>query len=77
MGTLHMCLANNVFTNVLQISTTNNLWRKLEELYKSKGASNLYLNKKFHTLHMNEDIKIYDHLSLLNNIVFELEVIGV
>ncbi|KAL4573893.1 hypothetical protein LXL04_020714 [Taraxacum kok-saghyz] len=37
----------------------------------------MYLKEQFHTLRMNGDAKISDHLSVLNNIVSELEAIGV
>ncbi|ESR45251.1 hypothetical protein CICLE_v10003098mg [Citrus x clementina] len=58
--------------------TTKELWEKLEKLYRTKSISNrLYLKERFHTLRMTEGTKIFDHLSVLNGIVLELEAIGV
>ncbi|KAL6562436.1 hypothetical protein OROGR_003443 [Orobanche gracilis] len=75
---IRLCLAKNVLVNVHGISTAKELWEKLEQLYQGKGISNrLYLNEQFHTLRMNGDTKISDHLSVLNGIVSELEAIGV
>jgi hypothetical protein len=60
------------------ISTAKELWEKLEQLYQGKGISNrLYLKEQFHTLRMDGGTKISDHLSVLNNIISELEAIGV
>ncbi|KAL4589760.1 hypothetical protein LXL04_002670, partial [Taraxacum kok-saghyz] len=75
---IRLSLAKNVLANVHGISTAKELWEKLEQLYQGKGISNrLYLKEQFHTLRMNGDTKISDHLSVLNNIVSELEAIGV
>ena len=37
----------------------------------------MYLKEQFHTLCMNEGTKIFDHLSILNDVVYELEAIRV
>ncbi|KAF3613766.1 hypothetical protein FXO38_36064 [Capsicum annuum] len=75
---IRLCLAKNVLANVIGLSTTKELWEKLEELYQTKSISNkLYLKEQFHKLQMAEGITIYDHLSVLNGIVSELESIGV
>ena len=66
-------LAKNVLANVLGISTAKGLWEKLRELYRMKGISNrVYLKEQFHTLHMKEGIKIFDHLSVLNGLELRL-----
>ncbi|KAL4591499.1 hypothetical protein LXL04_004467 [Taraxacum kok-saghyz] len=63
---IRLSLAKNVLANVHGISTTKELWEKLEQLYQGKGISNrLYLKEQFHTL------------LFPNNIVSELEAIGV
>ena len=75
---IRLCLAKNVLANVHGIATAKDLWEKLEQLYQGKGISNrLYLKEQFHTLRMSGDTKISDHLSVLNNIMSELEAIGV
>lgn len=75
---IRLCLAKNVLANVIGLSTTKELWEKLEELYQTKSISNrLYLKEQFHKLQMAEGTTISDHLSVLNEIVSELESIGV
>lgn len=75
---IRLCLAKNVLANVIGLSTTKELWEKLEELYQTKSISNrLYLKEQFHKLQMVEGTTISDHLSILNGIVSELESIGV
>ena len=60
------------------MSMAKELWERLEGLYQAKGISNrLLLKEKFHNLCMGDDMKVYDHLSNLNEIVCELETIGV
>ncbi|PHT54045.1 hypothetical protein CQW23_08507 [Capsicum baccatum] len=69
---------SNLLANVIGLSTTKELWEKLEELYQTKSISNkLYLKEQFHKLQMAEGTTISDHLSVLNGIVSELESIGV
>lgn len=47
-------------------------------MYQAKGVSNIiYLKEQFHTLRINKGINIFDHLSVLNGIVSELEAIAV
>ena len=68
----------NVLANVHEISTTKELWKKLEAMYQAKSISNrLYLKEQFHTMRMVEGTKISYYLGILNDIVSELEVIRV
>ena len=65
-SSIWLCLAKNVFTNVQGMSTTKELWEKIEEMYQVKGISNLVnLNEQFHTLQMSEGATISNHLSAL------------
>ncbi|KAF7812846.1 cytochrome p450 [Senna tora] len=74
---IRLCLTKNVLTNVQGIPSKE-LWKKLEGLYQAKDISNrLMLKEQFHTLHMDEGTKMSDHLSTLNGIVSEIEVIEV
>ncbi|PON70119.1 hypothetical protein PanWU01x14_082940 [Parasponia andersonii] len=78
VNTIRMFLAKNILINVLRITTTKDLWRKLGELYQAKRISNrVYLKEQFYTLRMNEDTKISEYLNILNGIISELETIGV
>ena len=71
-------MAKNILANVFGISTAKGLWEKLEQIYQAKSLSNwLYLKKQFHTLCMEKGKRISDHLSFLNDIILDLEAIGV
>ncbi|CAL5187691.1 unnamed protein product [Lathyrus oleraceus] len=73
-----MSLAKNILVNVLSRSSSKELWEKLEGLYQGKGISNrLLLKEKFHSLRVDEHTKVFDHISVLNGIISELETIGV
>ncbi|KAK1406537.1 hypothetical protein QVD17_41940 [Tagetes erecta] len=75
---IRLCLEKNVLENVHGISTSKDLWEKLEQLYQGKDILNrLYLKEQFHTLRMDGETTILDHLSVLNNIMAKLEAIGV
>ncbi|KAF6147308.1 hypothetical protein GIB67_009791 [Kingdonia uniflora] len=75
---VRLCFAKNVLANVAGGKTGKGLWKKLESLYQTKSLSNrLYLKERHHTLKMNEGTSVCDHLGSLNEIVSELESIGV
>lgn len=68
----------NILTNMLGITMTKDLWRKLGVLYQVKGFSNwVYLKEQFHTMRMKNGTKSFDHLRVLNDIVYELEAIWI
>ena len=75
---IRLCLAKNILANVFGISTAKGLWEKLEQMYQVKSLSNwLYIKEQFHTLCMEMGKRISDHLSILNDIILDLEAIGV
>ena len=77
-STIRLCLAKNILANVFGILTAKGLWEKLEQIFQAKSLSNwLYLNEQFHTLRMEKGKRISDHLSILNDIILDLEAIGV
>ena len=77
-STIRLCLVKNILANMFGISTAQGLWEKLEQIYQAKSLSNwLYLKEQFHTLHMEKGKRISGHLSILNDIIFDLEAIGV
>jgi hypothetical protein len=50
-SSIRLCLAKNVLANVQRMSTTKELWEKLDEI----GISNwVYLKEQFHTLRIAE-----------------------
>ena len=63
-STIRLCLAKNILANVSRILTAKGLWEKLEQMYQVKSLSNrLYLKEQFHTLHIEEGIRISDEYS--------------
>lgn len=73
-----MSLAKNILVNIFGTSSSKELWEKFEGLYQEKGIWNrLLLKEQFHSLRMDEHMKVSDNLSVLNGIVYELETIGV
>ncbi|KAL8503549.1 hypothetical protein ACS0TY_022329 [Phlomoides rotata] len=68
-STTRLCLVKNVLANIHGISSVKD---------QAKGISNrLYLKEQFHTLRMDEGMKILDHLNIFNGIISELEEIRV
>ena len=77
-STIMLCLEKNILVNVFRISTIKGLWEKLEQMYQAKSLSNrLYLSEQFHTLRIEEGMRISDHISIFNDIISDLEAIGV
>ena len=77
-STIRLCLEKNILANVSGISIAKGLWEKLKHMYQAKSLSNrLYLKDQFHTLHIEEGTRIFDHMSILNDIISYLEAIGV
>ena len=73
---IRLCLAKNVLANVGKFPSAKQLWERIKNLYRIKSISNhLYLQEQFHTLRTIEGTEIFNHLSVLNGIVTELETI--
>ena len=73
-----MCLADNVIFNVRGEKTASGLWAKLESLYQSKSLLNrILLKKRLYSLKMKEGAKVSEHLNTFNDILSQLESIGV
>lgn len=73
-----MSLTKNILANVLGTYSSKDLYEKLEGLYQEKCISNRFLlNEQFHRLHLDQHNKVYNHLSIHNGIIYELETIEV
>ena len=58
--------------------TAFGLWAKLESLYQSKSLLNrILLKKRLYSLKMKEGAKVSEHLNTFNDILSQLESIGV
>ena len=75
---IRLNLTTNVLANAHEISTAKEFWEKLKVMYQVKSILNwLYLKEQLHTLRMVKGTKILDYLVILDDIIFELAVIGV
>ena len=75
---IRLYLAKNVLANVGKIRSVKEFWERLENLYHAKSISNcLFLKEQFHLLRMIEGTNFFYHLSVLNDIMTELEAIEV
>lgn len=78
VSSIRMCLADNVIFNVRGEKTASGLWAKLESLYQSKSLLNrILLKKRLYSLKMKEGAKVSEHLNTFNDILSQLESIGV
>ena len=74
-NTIRLCLEKNILANVSGISIAKGFWEKLKQMYQEKSLPNLlYLKDQFHTLGMEEGMRISDHMSILNGIISDLEI---
>ena len=75
---IRLWLAKIVLANIHRTYFAKELWERLKELYQAKSVCNrFYMKQQFHSLQMSEGMKVFDHLGVLNGIIFELESIGV
>ena len=75
---IRLYLVKNVLANIGKIPSAKEFWERLENLYHAKSISNcLFLKEQFHLLRMIEGTKFFYHLSVLNDIMTELEAIEI
>ncbi|KAF8396230.1 hypothetical protein HHK36_017844 [Tetracentron sinense] len=78
LSTIRLCLANNILVNVRGEITAAGLWKKLQALYQTKSITNrVFLRRKLFGLRMKEGTKVSKHLNAFNNVICELENVGV
>lgn len=78
VSSIRMCLADNFIFNVRGEKTASGLWAKLESLYQSKSLLNrILLKNRLYSLKMKEGAKVSEHLNTFNDILSQLESIGV
>jgi hypothetical protein len=64
IGTIRLCLENEVMFNIIGEDTTISLWSRLESLYMMKSLTNIiFLKKKLYSLRMKEGTRVVDHLN--------------
>ncbi|KAF8364742.1 hypothetical protein HHK36_033282 [Tetracentron sinense] len=78
LSTIRLCLANNILVNVRGEITAAGLWKKLQALYQTKSITNrVFLRRKLFGLRIKEGTKVSKHLNAFNNVICELENVGV
>ena len=66
-STILLCLANEMFREVIEEKIMTGLWLKLKNRYMTKSLTNrLYLNYQLYHLHMKEGTHIKDYINKFN-----------
>jgi hypothetical protein len=70
LSAIRLCLADDVFFNIVAEKTTIGLWTKLESLCMMKSLMNMiFLKRKLYNFCMKEGTKINDHLNTCNTLL--------
>ena len=78
LSTIQLCLAPSVLREVLDKTTTAEIWLALESLYMTKSLFNkIRLKERLYTFSMAEGIPIQNHLDEFNSILIDLESMDV
>ena len=77
-GTIRLYLSDQVMYHVMDESVPKKIWEKLENRFLSKTATTkVYLKQKFYKLRMQEGSDLVEHMNAYNQVVTDLEHIGV
>jgi hypothetical protein len=69
-STIRLCLLDSVLLNVVEESTTKNLWDKFRKLYPSKSLVNkIFSRNKLYNLRMRDGDSVEEHLNAFNTVV--------
>ncbi|KAE8691239.1 hypothetical protein F3Y22_tig00110890pilonHSYRG00161 [Hibiscus syriacus] len=73
VGTIRLCLADEVIYHVMHLSSPDEIWRKLESQFMSKSlTTKLYLKQRLYGLKMQDDHDLAQHVNVFNQIVSDL-----
>ena len=78
-STIRLYVADNIINNVIdEEDSAADLWKKLEKLYLAKSLSNkLHLKRQLYALKMVEGGSLMDHMNTFNEILDQLQKVGV
>lgn len=78
INTIHLCLADNVLSNVVHNDSTTILWEKLKQLYIGKSlTNNLYLKQQLYRLKIAYGANLLEHLNVFNQFLNQLHKVNV
>ena len=73
LSTIRLCLADEFLFNIVEESTAEGLWEKLETLYMTKSLTNIiYLKRQLYSLQMKEGTKFAEHLNVFSTLICQL-----
>ena len=73
-----LSLTDEVLREVVDQKTAAGLWKTLESKFQKKSLTNrLYQKQRLYTLRMTENMQVKDHLDNFNQIILDLQGIGV
>ena len=71
LSTIHLCLEDDVFFNIVEEKSATSLWSKLESIYMTNSVTNkTYLKKQLYGMRVKEGMKITYHLNAFNTLIF-------
>ena len=69
-GTIRLCLVDEIMYHVINLSSPDEIWKKLESQFMSKTLMNkLYLKQKLYGLKMQEGNDLAQHVNIFNKII--------
>ncbi|KAG8498263.1 hypothetical protein CXB51_007025 [Gossypium anomalum] len=75
---LHLHLSNKILPYVMKEKTTVALWKRLEQICMSKTlTSKLHMKQRLYAHHLEEGASVHEHLTVLKEILSNLEAIEV
>ncbi|TXG65024.1 hypothetical protein EZV62_012018 [Acer yangbiense] len=77
---LHSALTDSVFTSIMHLETTKEIWDELKEMYEGservKNVKMLTLKREFEILKMKESESVKDYASKLSELVNQMRLYG-
>ncbi|CAA3016498.1 retrotransposon, Ty1-copia subclass [Olea europaea subsp. europaea] len=73
VGTIRLCLADEIVYQVMDVESPAEVWEKLESRYMSKSLTNkLHLKERLYGLKMLEGTDLIQHTNVFNQIISDL-----
>ncbi|KAL4362615.1 hypothetical protein GQ457_04G008090 [Hibiscus cannabinus] len=72
-GTIRLCLADEVVYHVMNLTSSAEIWKKLESRFMSKTVTTkLYLKQRLYGLKMHEGHDLTQHVNVFNQLITDL-----
>ncbi|KAK4431134.1 hypothetical protein Salat_0875500 [Sesamum alatum] len=73
VGTIRLCLADEIMYHVMNLKSPGEVWKKLEIKFISKSITNkLHLKQRLYGLKMQEGADLAQHVNVFNQIITDL-----